>query len=190
MKNRWFCTSQATIFQSKSHRIFKLFPSPLPGHHFSDFWCFLAPQSSILGYPRRPAVSKMVPKITQAATTWWQNAPPDAPMVLQNTVPGTDLIPKSLSERSWASFWSIWDGCLKNFEWFWHQFGSISDNFGDNFADHWSRMPRIEKPTTIKNKQITAETARTSRELQITTLICFLFADFEYNLRLAWKLKT
>ena len=48
-----------------------------------------------------------------------------------------------------------------------------------------SRMPRIEKPKTIKNKQITAETARTSRELQITNLICFDFLDFEDNLRLA-----
>ena len=110
--------------------------------------------------------------------------------MLQNTVPGTDLLPRSLSERSWASFWSIWDGVLMNFEGFWHQFGSIFDNFGDNFADHWSRMPRIEKPKTIKNKQITAETARTSRELQITNIICFVSADFECNIRLAWKLNV
>ena len=48
-----------------------------------------------------------------------------------------------------------------------------------------ARMPRIEKPKTIENKQINAETARTSRELQITNIICFVSADFECNIRLA-----
>ena len=38
---------------------------------------------------------------------------------------------------------------------------------------------------TIENKQINAETARTSRELQITNIICFVSADFECNIRLA-----
>ena len=106
---------------------------------FDTSWCQNARFWDTLGAQRCPKWHPKWPK-------WRQNAPPKTQVVHQNTFPGTDLLPRSLSERSWASFWLIWDGVLINFEGFWHQFGSNLDNFGDNFADHWSRMPRIEKP--------------------------------------------
>ena len=118
-------------------------------------------------------------KLRPKSAKWRQNATPKTPVVLQNTVPGTDLLPRSLSECSWASFWSIWDGFLMNFKGFGHQFGSIFDNSAITL------QTTEAEPKTIKNKQIPAETTRTSRELQITNIICFVYADFEYNIRLA-----
>ena len=76
---------------------------PHSGPHFLSFWCDLVPKSSIWGAPWRPAGSKMAPKIAQVAPKSLKKS-----IRLEHTF--ADLFPKSLSEHSWAPFWSIWDG--------------------------------------------------------------------------------
>ena len=101
--------SKPHIFRPKFNQKSILFLMPHSGPHFSSFWHDLMPKCSILEPPWRPAGSQMAPKIDQMAPK----------MGGFNVYAGTvlaDLFPRSILERSWAPFRSIWDGFWMNFD--------------------------------------------------------------------------
>ena len=107
--------SKPHIFRPKFNQKFILFLMPHSGPHFSTFWRVLMPKCSILGPPWRPAGAPMAPKIAQVAPKSLKKS-----IRLEHTF--ADLFPRSLSERSWAPFWSIWDGFWMNFDEFYYHF--------------------------------------------------------------------
>ena len=143
---------------------------PHSGPHYLRFWCDLVPKSSILGAPWRPAGPKMAPKIAQVAQNGIHCSSP-RPLFWK---PGTDLLPRSLSERSWAPFLRIfWQMLIPfskicsivrsapghNFFGFLMDFDSIFDDFfnSNSIPNQWQIHRKIEikkSPRIEKNKAL------------------------------------
>ena len=106
--------SKASLFQPKVHQHFKLFSTPLPRFHFSDFWCSQMPKCLILAPPWHLAVPKRTAEITQVS--------PKMPGELLLA----DLLSRSLSDSSWSPMWLVLDAFGMDFGW-------ILDGFLDGF---------------------------------------------------------
>ena len=78
--------------------------------------------------------------------------------------PLADLLPTSLSERSWALFWSILDGFWMDFEWILMDFGIIFQGFWSRFCSSICRMPT--PPGTKRNNGKRQEHADNCRNMQ------------------------
>ena len=102
---------------------------PLPDAQKSPYWIFWVVFGAPLdfkGSPKSPQIAQVAPKIQ----ILWKD-------LACFSKPGTDLLPRSLLERSWAPFWSIWDGFWMNFDGFWYHF---SMHFGF-FCNKICRLP-------------------------------------------------
>ena len=99
-----------------------------------------------------PLGTQPVPKWDPKSPKWRQNTPqtrfwqPLAVDVL------TDLLLRSLSERSWAPFWLIFDGFGMKMHGFWHHVSKIFGYFsGVAFTGCRRRLPRNEIAENVKN---------------------------------------
>ena len=127
---------------------------PHSGRHFLRFGRDLMPKSSILGAPWRSAGTKMAPKIAQVVQKTHQKS-------ISRWHLFAALLPRSLSERSWAPFLRIFNGFGMNFDRYVLNCWCISEAFfAIIFADCQRRPTRSELAANIKNIQISAETCK------------------------------
>ena len=122
---------------------------PHSGRHFLRFLCDLIPKRTIWGALGAQLASKWRPK----SPKWRQKALKKHPGRSLFEGPRNDLLPRSLSERSLAQLWSIWDGFCMNFEWFLHNCWCISVMFAIKFIDCQHRLTRSE--LTAKHQEHT-----------------------------------
>ena len=111
---------------------------------------FLEPLGAQLGPKWRPKSPKWRKNCIHFSNPW--------PLFWK---PGTDLLPRSLSECSLAPFWSILDWFCMAFDGLLHNCWCISEAFfAIIFADCQRRPTRSELAANIKNIQISAETCK------------------------------
>ena len=100
-----FSMTQATYCKIFNQKLILLL-MPHSGPDFSIFWCVFMPKCSILAPPWGPAGLQMGPQITQVVPKGSKKAwalTPTGP-------PKKQTLSRSLSDRSWVPFWSIWAG--------------------------------------------------------------------------------
>ena len=120
--------SETHIFRTVFDPNFKIFLRPSLGHHFYSFWEDLVPKSLILGAPWRPAGS-------QHGTQNHPSGTKRLPFSSLRARHFEDLLPRSLSEHSWAAFWWIFGAPWHQNYWFSMHFNQISGiNLGHRFA--------------------------------------------------------
>ena len=109
--------SKSHFFRSKINQQVIIFLIPHSGTHFLRFWEDLVPKNGFGDLAGRPAESlKWRPKSPMSQRWWHFSQRCDRHFA--------DSLARSPSERSWAPFWLIWDGFLKNVKGFVHNFPS------------------------------------------------------------------
>ena len=119
---RWVEHIQNLTFSYQiSNKISLIFLCLILGLIFWEFgatWCqkarFWEPLGAQLGSKWRPKSPKWRPK----SPKWRQKSQKKHPMRSLFVVLENDLLPRSLSERSWAPFLRIFDGFWPHFRWF------------------------------------------------------------------------
>ena len=125
-----FPPSRPPISTSISDQIFTLFPNAFQNLFFPPFDRPGAPKSrriDFFGPFLAPGPISRGPKNRPKSTKWRQNAEKKVRRPAQNRLPGIDLFPRSLSDRSWAPFWSISGPPWLQNHWFLHDFSTHFD---------------------------------------------------------------
>ena len=105
------------IFRQRSHQKIMFFWHPF-WDLFLDFLKHPGAKMLDFGTPWRSVVPKIAPKITQVAPKACKKVPERRFWLVLAVTVLTDLLPRSILERSLAPFWLI----LDDFRWIWSSF--------------------------------------------------------------------